>query len=342
MWKIVFGVVAIILLSCSRPVGNSETKVVLYSSIDAEYTTLVAKRFEEKTGIKVLSVMDSEASKSTGIVNRLIAEKRAPVADVFWSGDIMRAALLKHLDLSEPYQSEIAADLPPDYRDPEGHYAGVAGRLRVIIFNRERIADGEVIPSTVEQFAEPRFAARSCIANPLFGTASMHAAALFEVWGEGKAKEFFRAFSTNGGKMLSSNGEVRRRVAAGEYVFGLTDSDDVNVAILDGKAVGMIVPDQSGTGALLMPSAAVLIKGAPHPATAKKLLDFLVSSELEKMMSESSAAHIPLRPSLSTPSLFAQPLSGMRVMKVDYANLARRTEELSGGFLKDWVDRAVR
>jgi iron(III) transport system substrate-binding protein len=52
-----------------------------------------------------------------------------------------------------------------------------------------------------------------CVANPLFGTTSMHAAALFETMGEEEAKEVF-GLRANGVKMLSSNGEVKRRVAA--------------------------------------------------------------------------------------------------------------------------------
>jgi iron(III) transport system substrate-binding protein len=333
-------VVAFLFAACSHN-RLSTNEVVLYSSIDSEYTSAVATRFEEKNGIRVLTVTDSEASKSTGIVNRLIAEKTGPVADVFWSGDIMRAALLKSLEISEPYNSPSAADLPSAYSDPDGYYTGFAARLRVIIFNKQRIRAGETLPTSVEQLAEQRFASRSCIANPLFGTTSMHAAALFEVLGDDRAKKFFRAFSANGGKVLSSNGEVRRRVGAGDYAFGLTDSDDVNIAILDDKPVGMILPDQEGSGALLMPSAAVLIRRAPHPANAKKLVDFLVSAEVETMMADSTAAHIPLRRSLTIPSLFGKPLEQIRVMQIDYSKLARRTEELSSGFLKQWVDAAV-
>ena len=55
---------------------------------------------------------------------------------------------------------------------------------------------------------DPRFKDQACIANPLFGTTSMHAAALFSILGEQEAKAFFDKFVENGGKILSSNGEV--------------------------------------------------------------------------------------------------------------------------------------
>ena len=38
----------------------------------------------------------------------------------------------------------------------------------------------------------------------------------------------------------SSNGEVRRRVANGEFAIGLADKDDYNVARQEGKPVGLV------------------------------------------------------------------------------------------------------
>ncbi len=59
------------------------------------------------------------------------------------------------------------------------------------------------------------FKGKVCMANPLFGTTSMHAAALFSSFGEKKAKKFFADLKNNELKLLSSNGEVRRRVSSG-------------------------------------------------------------------------------------------------------------------------------
>lgn len=92
------------------------------------------------------------------------------------------------------------------------------------------------------ELLDPRFRGRMCLANPLFGTTSMHAAALFSVLGEQKAKEFFEGFIANEGRILSSNGEVRRRVANAEFALGIADTDDANVAQLEGKPVAGCLP----------------------------------------------------------------------------------------------------
>jgi len=58
--------------------------VVVYTSVDQVYSEPVIRAFEKRTGILVLPVYDVEASKTTGLVNRLIAERGRPQADVFW------------------------------------------------------------------------------------------------------------------------------------------------------------------------------------------------------------------------------------------------------------------
>lgn len=210
--------------------------------------------------------------------------------------------------------------------------------MRVIVFNKSLLENGLPLKSIFD-FLDPRFAGKACIANPLFGTTSMHAAALFQVLGEEKTREFFAGLLTNRVKMLSSNGEVRRRVAAGDFLIGLTDSDDVNVAIQDGQRVDFVLPDQDGFGTLVVPSAAVLIAHAPNATNGKKFIDFLLSAEVERLLAESDAAQIPLHPGIPPPKLFSKSLQNLRKMKLDYPKLASQLEELNNGFLKEWVEQ---
>ena len=54
----------------------------------------VFRAFEQVSGVKVRGVYDTEETKSTGVLNRLIAESARPQADVFWSGDPVRPFVL--------------------------------------------------------------------------------------------------------------------------------------------------------------------------------------------------------------------------------------------------------
>ncbi len=327
-------VTVVCLSSCWK--GGDDRQVVVYTSVDDIFARPVANSFQELTGIKVALVTDTEETKSTGLVNRLIAERRRPVADVFWSGDPVRAAILKQKGVSVPYRSPAAKGLPMQFSDPDGYWTAFSTRVRVIIYNRDMIPAAER-PTSVFDLNDPRYSGKACIANPLFGTTSMHAAALFQVLGEQGAVQFFNDFSRNGGRILGSNGDVKDRVAAGQCALGLTDTDDVNVAISEGLHVGFVFPDQQGMGALLIPNCAVLISGAPHRAEAEKLIDFLLSSSTEKVLAKSMAAQIPLRPGIKGPAIFP-PLDEIKTMKVDYSKLAVTLEQIMKGFLKEWVD----
>ena len=327
---------AITLARCAPPPETSG-EVVVYSSVDEVFAQPVAEQFEKDSGVRVKLVPDTEETKSTGLLNRLIAEQGRPRADVFWSGDPVRAAILKSRGISEPYRSPNAAGLPQLYSDNEGHWTGFSARARVLIYNKDLVQQGQE-PVSLMDLNDPRFQGKACIANPLFGTTSMHAAALFQVLGEGQARGFFEAFIENGGTIVSSNGEVRRRVAAGDFALGITDTDDFNVAFQEGKPVGVVYPDQQGMGTLIIPNAAVLIRDGPNPGAGRAFIDYLLRPETEQALAESEAAQMPVRKGVPLPA-HVRPLDRITPMQVDYGELAGLLEKLSAGFLKEWSER---
>jgi len=92
----------------------------------------------------------------------------------------------------------------------------------------------------------------------------------------------------------------------------------------------------SGAGTLIVPNAAVLIAGAPHPDEAKKFIEYLLSAEVEQALAASEAAQMPLRPGVPVPPGVRR-LDEIAALTVDYGTLAERLETLSRGFLKEWT-----
>lgn len=85
-----------LILSLAGCKGKESTQgVVVYTSLDKVFSQPVLEAFERQTGIKVLPVYDPEATKTTGLVNRLIAEKDSPQADVFWNSETGRTIVLR-------------------------------------------------------------------------------------------------------------------------------------------------------------------------------------------------------------------------------------------------------
>jgi iron(III) transport system substrate-binding protein len=322
---------ALIPLACKR--GSEQREVVAYTSVDQVFSDPVFRFCEERTGLSVRGVFDTEETKSTGVLNRLVAESTSPQADVFWSGDPVRPFVLVERGLIQPYASSEAATLPQSLRAEDGTWTGIAARARVLLVNTGLVAEVDT-PRSIKDLADVRWKGKTAIANPLFGTTTMHVAALFSAWGEEPAKAFLNALKANGTRIASSNGEVKRWVSSGEVAFGLTDTDDAHEAIRGGAPVRVVYPDREGSGTLIMPTVAVLMKGAPHGDDGKRLIDCLLSAEVERRMAE-AAAHMPLRSGVPTPA-DVTPLSDVKAMPVDYRTVAQTMERIQP-WLREWV-----
>src|SRR3989337_557468 len=179
-------------------------EVVVYTSEDKIFSEPVLQTFEKKTGIKVRAIYDTEETKSTGLVNRLIAEKANTQADVFWSGDPARPALLEFKGIITPYFSSTAAAIPKPYKDEDGHWTGFSARARIILYNTNLVSMDER-PLSLFDLTKAVWIGQVAIANPLFGTTSIHIAALFIVLGDDKAKIFLNDLKKNSVRIVSSN-----------------------------------------------------------------------------------------------------------------------------------------
>ena len=62
-----------VLTVCGKQEPAHSQQAVVYTSLDKVFSQPILEAFENKTGIKVKAVYDSEATKTTGLVNRLIA-----------------------------------------------------------------------------------------------------------------------------------------------------------------------------------------------------------------------------------------------------------------------------
>jgi iron(III) transport system substrate-binding protein len=119
------------LAGCSKEQPAAQQKVVVYTSLDKVFSQPILEEFERKTDIKVKAVYDSEATKTTGLVNRLIAEKDSPRADVFWNSETGRTIVLKQKGVLTPYESPSAADIPATFKDAQGFWSGFGARCRI-------------------------------------------------------------------------------------------------------------------------------------------------------------------------------------------------------------------
>ena len=319
------------MISCNR----NSNEVVVYTSVDQVFSEPVLKIFEQKTGIKVKAIFDTEETKSTGVLNRLITEKDNPQCDVFWSGDPMRADVLKQKGITESYNSSASIGINPVFIDKDFHWIGFSSRARILLVNTD-LLKLEDIPQSILDLTNEKYEGKIAIANPLFGTTSFHIAVLFAELGNEKAKQFLSDLKRNKVVIASSNGDVKKKVSTGEVSMGLTDTDDGNEAIKEGAHVKMVFLDQNGFGNLVVPNTVSLIKNSTNQENGKKLIDYLLSVEVEKMLAE-SCAQMPLHKNVPIPESVPS-LDNMVAMKVDYSAVAQQSDSIKE-FIKQWLEQ---
>lgn len=307
--------------------GGAGTEVTVYVSTDRVFSEPILRAYQQKASVRVNAVYDTEETKSTGLANKLLAEKNRPQADVFWSNEPVRTLVLKRNGVLAPYNSPSAEGIPETFKDPEGYWTGFSARSRVIVYNTNLVKREEA-PNSVFDLADPKWKGQAAIADPRFGSTSFHVAALYAELGDERADEFFRKLKANGVKIVPGNSVVRDMVARGEIKVGLTDTDDVNVALEDNQPVAMVFPDRDGMGVPIMPNMVSLIANAPHPEAGKKLIDYLLSPEVERMLAQSEAVQIPLHAGVEGPKNIPT-LASFKPMTLDYGRAADRVEDVT-------------
>jgi len=326
-----FLIIFIVSLSACK---NSNNTVVVYTSVDQVFSEPILKDFEKETGIHIKTLFDTEETKSTGVLNRLIAEKDNPQCDVFWSGDPVRTIVLKNKGITTPYQSIESKEINPVFKDIDNHWIGFSARARVLIYNK-KFFDSIPVPKSIFDLTKQEYKGKVTIANPLFGTTTFHMAVLFSYLGDEKAKQFLTELKDNKVIIATSNGDVKKRVMKGEVFCGLTDTDDAFEAMKEDTNIGIVFLDQDNMGSLIMPNTLCLIKNSKHTTNGEKLIDYLLSKETEAKLAI-SCAQMPLHKGVKVPKGIPS-LDKIIPMKISYDSTAKKLEEIQK-YLKNWVE----
>jgi len=270
--------------------GGGAGRLVVYCAHDSIHAEAVLREFERQSGIPVAIRFDTEATKSLGLVELLIREANAPRCDVFWNNQLLSTLDLERRGLLEAYRGPGYRRIPADFRDPEGRWTGFAARLRVYIVNVEQLAaDPEAISGALAGDLR-----RVAIARPLFGTTLTHYAVLWHAWGPERLEAWHRDWRRRGVREVTGNAQVKSLVAAGVCRLGLTDTDDYFVARDEGKPVAM-VPFRTDLGEVIcIPNTVAIIRGTRRLEAARKLVDFLLSSETEVRLANARGRQVPL------------------------------------------------
>ena len=295
-------------ISCKRTAPANE--VTLACGVDGAVAQSVLAQFEKETGIHVIVRRDGTAA-------RLLAERGKAQADVWWSADMLATVRLCEEGVFAADAAAPTAGILSRYKDAGGRWAGNALRVRVLAVTR--IGDGAAMAGTVHHLADMTHPA---FKDHIAWSGLPDVTAFHGIWGNGKADGFFNALKENGLKTLSGS-ELAQQVGQGTIWVGVCDASDVWAAQAAGGKLDAVLPDQDGAGTLAMPCTVALVSGAAHPQQARKLVDFLLSSQVEQKLLDAHYAQY---------SVF-RPETTIKIMDVNWQEAARKpaTEPGRGG-----------
>ncbi|MCZ6684307.1 MAG: extracellular solute-binding protein [Planctomycetota bacterium] len=309
--------------------GCDREGVTVYYSVDSAFADPILDDFEKRTGIKVHRVPDSEAGKTTGLVNRLLSERESPRADVWWSGEVFGTIQLASAGILAPYKPPTASDIPERYRDPAGLWTAFGLRGRVLAYDPKRTTPDQ-LPRRWSDLADPRFKGRFHMADPRFGTTRGHMATLYALWGPDALATFCRQLRKNDTGVGGGNAQAVLLLNGGAAELIATDTDDVIVAQQRGDSIEMIYPDldcpgdsRTVPGTLWIPCSVALVAGGPQPQSGRRLVDFLASAEIEKRLYQSASRNVPVRPALRK----TLDIDAPKIAPTDYAAAAATLPE---------------
>lgn len=283
-------VVAAVFLYVHYGGGGAGDALVVYCAHDSIYSEQVLRQFEADTGIRVEIKFDTEATKSLGLVEQIIREREQRRCDVFWNNEPLGTMRLAEEGLLEPYQGRGYRRIPQPFKDPSGYWAGFAARMRVWVVNTD------VLEATPEAVADATAGdlSRVAIARPLYGTTRMHYTVLWDYLGPDALQAWHADWRERGVNEVAGNATVKNLVASGACDLGLTDTDDVFVALDDEKPVDMTPYRLDDGRAIVVPNTVAIIAGTDKPEQAALLADYLLSGDVELMLAQSKSRQVPI------------------------------------------------
>ena len=132
----VIGLSTAILLPRCNAIRPKSKLVVIYAAQDQVYAEPILREFEQETGIKVKAVYDSEAVKTVGLANRLLAERSHPQCDVLWGNEEMRTRQLAAQGV---------------FRETNG-WAAFGHRSRRLVINTNFVVAAGILPAVEPGF----------------------------------------------------------------------------------------------------------------------------------------------------------------------------------------------
>ena len=288
-------------------------KLTLYCSTEEDWCQVMARGFEEATGIDV-----NMTRKSSGETYAQVkAESANPKGDIWWGGTGDPHLQAAEEGLTEPYVTPIRGELN-DWAISQatsagdrtiGIYSGALG----FGYNKEVLeANSLPVPACWKDLLDPVYKGHVQMANPnSSGTAYTTLATIVQLFGEEGGFEFMKSLHANINNYTKSGSAPIKAAARGENTIGIVFMHDAVKMAASGFPIKVVAPCE-GTGYEI--GSMSIITGARNPENAKKFYDWALTAEVQskawkvksyQVPSNVGAETSPLAPNLESITLIA-------------------------------------
>ena len=255
---------------------DEEHRLVVYTSHKQEVWQPIVREFEQRTGIWVDVVYDG----SSGLLERIAAEAKAPQADLMFGGGV--ESLETYRDYFTPYVCADSGELLEQFRCADGLWTPFSALPVVLIYNTKLVAPDRL--TRWSDLLSPQLRGRIAFTDPNVSGSAFTSlmTMLCALGGDRDWDENLRVFAENlGGVQLDGSGTVLTRVADGSAAVGVTLEETALKRIAEGEDIAMVYP---ADGTSCVPDGSAIVKGAPHEENARLFIDFTVSAEVQALL----------------------------------------------------------
>lgn len=275
------------LLVAAAPAAAEEV-VNVYTNREPGLYSATLDAFTKATGITVNAVFSEQ-----GLAERIKAEGENSPADVLITVDIGRLQQAVDLGIAQPVRSEtLAANIPAQYRDPEGRWFASSLRARTVYASKDRVKQDAI---TYEELADPKWKGRVCTRSFQHQYNIALVAAMIVKSGEAKTEAWLRGVKDNlARKPSGGDRDVAKDIAAGVCDLGLGNQYYVGLMAHGtspeqkkwAEAIKVVLPTFENGGTHINVSGVLVAKNAPHRDNALKFLDYMSQPEAQRVLAD--------------------------------------------------------
>jgi iron(III) transport system substrate-binding protein len=259
-------------------------RLVLYTT---RTESLIKPVIDAYKKVKPDVTIDLLTGQNAELSAKMLEERSNPRADLFINTDNLSMASLAAQGLFEPEASSEVMSVPEAYRAPDGSWAALTLRARVIMYNTDLVT-AEEAPQSMFDLTDPKWNGQIGAANSANGSLQAQVAAIRNLLGEAKATEFLKGLVANDTQFFPGHTDVRKAVGSGELKLGLVNHYYYQLSKAEGAPVGVVYPDQGSgeMGVVVNSTNAGIIEGAPHEEEAEEFVEYLLTPEGQKIFAE--------------------------------------------------------